>query len=117
MERSPPSPVDWAAPLVAEGRFQELWDPLAALEGKREEEAAKAVAEVAADAWRKPSMAEVVATLKAADSRVVPRLRRLAGWGPSRREDRSPGPGKASVRRGEVVAIPISFSPDDVAIT
>ncbi|XP_074576254.1 serine/threonine-protein kinase-like protein At1g28390 [Curcuma longa] len=124
MEHSPPSLVDWATPLVAEGRFWELWDPLAAPEGKKEEEAAKAVAEIAAkclaeDARRRPSMAEVAAALKAADSRVGPR-RRLAGWGPRRGEDRSYEPGKGSVRRGEVVAIPVSFPPpglDDVAVT
>lgn len=115
MEHSPPSLVDWAAPLMAEGRFRDLWDPLAAPKGKREEEAAKTMAEVAAkcvteDAGLRPSMAEVAAALKVADSRMGTR-RRLTEWGPRRRENSSHGPGKGRVRRGEIVAIPVSFPP------
>ncbi|KAG6498529.1 serine/threonine-protein kinase-like protein At1g28390 [Zingiber officinale] len=99
VEYSPPSLVDWAAPLVAEGRFGELWDPRAAPAGKREEEAAKAVAEVAskcvaAEAGRRPSMAEVAAALQAVESRKG--LQRRVRWGPGRKEKRSHGKGRVS---------------------
>ncbi|URE14821.1 hypothetical protein MUK42_12648 [Musa troglodytarum] len=80
VEYSPPSLVDWATPLLEDGRFEELWDPRAAPADRSEEEAARAVAEVAGRcltpaAGDRPSMAEVVTALRAANRR---RLLRLA---------------------------------------
>ncbi|WOK96230.1 hypothetical protein Cni_G04937 [Canna indica] len=91
VEYSPSSLLEWAVPLVREGRFAELWDPRAAPEGRREEEAARAVAEVAGrcaaeDARTRPSMDEVVAALEAAERRVRGRAK---WWALRRRVRRS----------------------------
>ncbi|CAL9128113.1 unnamed protein product [Musa acuminata var. zebrina] len=87
VEYSPPSLVDWATPLLEDGRFEELWDPRAAPEDRSEEEAARAVAEVAGRclapaAGDRPSMAEVVTVLRAANRR---RLWRWAVRRPGKR--------------------------------
>ncbi|CAL9060131.1 serine/threonine-protein kinase-like protein At1g28390 [Musa acuminata AAA Group] len=85
VEYSPPSLVDWARRLLEEGRHEEIWDPRAAPEGRREKEAARAMADVAgrclvAAARERPSMAEVVAELRGAERRIGLRGLRLARW-------------------------------------
>ncbi|CAL9127218.1 unnamed protein product [Musa textilis] len=91
VEYSPPSLVDWATPLLEDGRFEELWDPRAAPADRSEEEAARAVAEVAGRcltpaAGDRPSMAEVVTALRAANRR------RLLRWALRRPGKRSHPP-------------------------
>ncbi|XP_072953483.1 uncharacterized protein, partial [Typha angustifolia] len=92
VEYSPPALVEWAAPLVVAGKFEEIWEKGAEPGKGREEEAARMVAEVAArcvreEAGARPELDEVVRCLREARKRARSRAaaaaeawRRVGKW-------------------------------------
>ncbi|XP_073010754.1 serine/threonine-protein kinase-like protein At1g28390 [Typha latifolia] len=82
---SPPALVEWAAPLVAAGKFEDIWEKGAEPGKGREEEAARMVAEVATrcvreEAGARPELDEVVRCLREARKRARSRAAAAEAW-------------------------------------